>query len=67
MSQEPNILVEHRQTKERPESVELTRGAKGVYRWTIKVYAGDGIGIASRVALIDSKLRELFGQPDLEG
>jgi len=64
---EPNILIEHREVKERPLSVELTRGANGVYRWTIKAYGEHYASIMDDLTKADKALRKLFGQPEVEG
>jgi len=48
-----------------PHSIEVTKGAKGQYGWTIKVRFKDTLGLtpqvmADTVANIDKELREKF-------
>ncbi|HLB12606.1 MAG TPA: hypothetical protein VJM51_01575 [Dehalococcoidia bacterium] len=51
------------------DSIELSLGAKGEYRWTIKVYgAADTVPgyemMCARVEDIDARLRRQFPSPD---
>lgn len=50
-------LVEQRQTYDRPLCVELTRGARGVYRWSIKFHGHSGAEALDLIRKVD---RELF-------
>ena len=62
----PSIVIEHRETKERPLKVTLTRGAKGVYRWEIACYAPDVDTCLEVLRETDLKLFEYFGRPERE-
>jgi len=47
-----------------PVSIELARGQRGGYGWTIKVRGKDESEILARIATIDSKLRVNYAQPE---
>ena len=56
----PSIVIEHRETKERPLKVTLIRGAKGVYRWEITFYAPDTDTALEVIEQLDSELFQRF-------
>jgi len=47
-----------------PITIEVTRGQKGSYGWTIKVSATDADDILARVKAADLQLRADFPQPE---
>ena len=47
-----------------PVSIELARGQRGAYGWTIKVRGKDADEILARIAQIDTKLRLNYVQPE---
>ena len=47
-----------------PLSIELARGQRGAYGWTIKVRGKDADEILARIAQIDAVLRSRYVQPD---
>ena len=49
-----------------PISIEVTRGQKGNYGWTIKVAGTDRIDILHQIELVDDQLRQHFPQPEGE-
>ena len=46
-----------------PYKVELTRGQKGVYGWTITTYAESVSIIVEYTRSLDNELRKLYGEP----
>lgn len=44
-------------------SIELTKGAKGTYQWSLKLYvpAGDEGGVVAKLRELDSQLRAEYG------
>jgi hypothetical protein len=59
MAQEENIVESERLVKD---SIELSKDAKDVYRWSIKVYFEDGHEeeAVARLSAIDRDLRSKF-------
>lgn len=47
-----------------PVSIELARGQRGGYGWTIKLRGKDEAEILPRVDAIDLKLRQTYGQAE---
>jgi hypothetical protein len=46
-----------------PVSIELSRGQKGSYGWTIKVHAATTEETIQQVNTIDTNLRKVYGAP----
>jgi hypothetical protein len=52
--------LEHKFQYEQPLSVEVSRGQRGGYGWTIKIHGDDDDYIVNKVAEIDQRLRGYF-------
>ena len=46
-----------------PVSIELSRGQKGSYGWTIKVHMKDAEEALAQIRLIDANLKSVYGAP----
>jgi len=44
-----------------PVTVELTRGQRGAYGWTIKVKGATNAGVLEQIEFIDQRLRNRYG------
>jgi hypothetical protein len=53
-----------REQREERGSIELTRGANGVYRWSVKVFFAEGAHFEAfaNLAEIDKQLQVRYGQ-----
>jgi len=47
-----------------PLKVEVTRGQKGAYGWTLSIAGSDMDGILAKTKEADTKLRDMFPQPE---
>lgn len=56
----------HREEKAQPISIELTRGAKGGYQWSIKIYSEDVLACLEIVGLADREMRREYGGDNVD-
>ena len=58
--------TEHVITHEMPYKVELARGQRGSYGWTITVYDSDPSALVSSLESIDNRLKDSFTEVKIE-
>ena len=61
MERQPDIWTQVNQVKDQPASIELHRGAKGGYDWTIKLYAEDLLTAEELINETNGRLSILYG------
>jgi len=61
MERQPDIWTQVNQVKDQPASIELHRGAKGGYDWTIKLYAEDLLTAEKKIMDTDAHLCNVYG------
>ena len=61
MERQPDIWTQVNHVKDQPASIELHRGAKGGYDWTIKIYSETPFGAYDAVIDLDNRLSEVYG------
>ena len=47
-------------SREQPFKIELTRGQRGGYGWTVTVYASDEVDVLTQVERLDRKLQAAY-------
>ena len=61
MERQPDIWTQVNQVKDQPASIELHRGAKGGYDWTIKLYGESLDAITGKIGATNERLVYLYG------